>query len=363
MAYEIDFIGSNNVFSDATAIGFRWKDALGNYTVGVFDGGTSALGTALKGHMETYYFDSSNEKKTVDYVFCSHPHEDHASGLKEILENFDVKKLYMNRPWNHIDELFKRVSDGRITKDSLTRRLKEDYPYIADLEDIANEKNIPIYDAFEGDTIGDKLTVLSPSKEFYLDLIAEDQKDIMKKSNPISELFSKVVAFVKNIAESWTDEKLRENVSTDPINETSTVLLGRMGNEQFLLTGDVGIKGLRKAIDYADSISNSLKDNVDIYEIPHHGGRHNVSPSIMNDLVGEIVDEGKKNGKYAFACVGAGSDHPKKMVVNAFIRRGAIVCKTDGHTVNHHEGNMPTRYGWGPVSPLGFSEEVEDWDE
>lgn len=363
MAYEIEFVGNSEVSKDATAICFRWKDSFGKFATGVFDGGTSELGGALKRHMETYYYDNSSGKTTVDFVICSHPHEDHASGLKEILENLDVKALYMNRPWNHIDELFNRVSDGRITKNSLARRLKEDYHYIADLEDIANEKNIPIYDAFEGDTIGGKLTVLSPSKEFYLDLIAEDQKDIMKKSNPVSELFSRVVAFVKNIAESWTDEKLRENVSTDPINETSTVLLGRMDDEQFLLTGDVGIKGLRNAIDYADSIFNSLKDKVKIYEMPHHGGRHNVSPSILNDLVGKILNEGDTNGKAAYACVGKGSDHPKKMVVNAFIRRGAATYKTNGTIIWHHVGDMPEREGWVPVSKLGFSTTVEDWED
>lgn len=363
MGYEIDFVGSSEVSKDATAICFRWKKLDGKFVVGVFDGGTSELGGTLKSNMEQYYFDDSDDKKTIDYVFCSHPHEDHASGLKEILENLDVKALYMNRPWNHIDELFDRVSDGRITKDSLVRRLKEDYHYIADLEDIANEKDIPIYDAFEGDTIGGKLTVLSPGKEFYLDLIAEDQKDIMKKSNPVSELFSRVVAFVKNIAESWTDEKLRENVTTDPINETSTVLLGRMDDEQFLLTGDVGIRGLRKAIDYANSISSSIKDNVTVYEIPHHGGRHNVSPSILNQLIGDILSVGDTNDKSAFACVGFHSDHPKKMVVNAFIRRGVAVYKTNGKTINHRRGVMPARNGWSQAPNLEFSTIVEDWDD
>lgn len=33
---------------------------------------------------------------------------------------------------------------------------------------------------------------------------------------------------------------------------------------------------------------------VNFYQIPHHGSRHNLSPSIMNKMVGNIVSEGIK---------------------------------------------------------------------
>lgn len=49
----------------------------------------------------------------------------------------------MNRPWLYIDELYK-ISDKKIIPKTLEDRLKEDYPYIKALEDIANEKNIKI---------------------------------------------------------------------------------------------------------------------------------------------------------------------------------------------------------------------------
>ena len=38
-------------------------------------------------------------------------------------------------------------------------------------------------------------------------------------------------------------------------------------------------------------------------QIPHHGGRHNVSPSILDRLIGEIVDEDETIGKTAFVSV------------------------------------------------------------
>lgn len=46
----------------------------------------------------------------------------------------------MNRPWLYINELYKYISDKGFAKKTLEDRLKEDYPYIKALEDIANEK-------------------------------------------------------------------------------------------------------------------------------------------------------------------------------------------------------------------------------
>jgi len=32
---------------------------------------------------------------TLDYVVCTHPHEDHIGGMKDIIENFDIGQLYL----------------------------------------------------------------------------------------------------------------------------------------------------------------------------------------------------------------------------------------------------------------------------
>lgn len=160
----------------------------------------------------------------------------------------------------------------------------------------------------------------------------------------------------------WGKDSLKENATTEPDNETSTVILGDMEGEYFLLTGDVGIRGLRCAIEYADSIGSNIQENVTFYEIPHHGGRHNVSPSILNDLLGEIVEEGTTTSKTAYTCTGKGSDHPRQMVVNAFVRRGVKVYTTDGRTIFHKYGNMPKREGWTSLTSLEFQEDVEDWN-
>lgn len=366
MAYELDFIGVNKKTDDATAIGIRWKKPDGGYTVGVFDGGTAAYGEVLKDHMIQYYF-NGQKGGYIDFVICSHPHGDHATGLKAILENFEVGTLYMNCPWDYADELYDRIKDHRMTPKTLAEHLRAIYDKTAALEEIAQKRGIEICSVFEGDVIADKLIVLSPSKEFYLDMIAESEKTTMLESVSEQEntgLLHCAVEAARQvlnwIAETWDADSLRENVKTQPDNETSTVILGEMEDETFLLTGDVGIKGLKCAMDYADSINKGIQENVTLYEIPHHGGRRNLSPSIMDRLVGEIVEQGIETGKRAIVCTGKDSDHPKRMVVNAFLRRGVKVHNASGYIIQHCCGNMPSR-GWVSSVSLEFYDEVEEW--
>lgn len=366
MAYEIDFVGVDNESKkDADAIAFRWKDVSGNYKIAVYDGGLQAHGEKLEWLLNKYYFNDTSDiqSKVIDCVICSHSDLDHVSGLKNILEKFDVKALYMNRPWLYIDDIWDNVNDGRITKESLIRRLKEKYRYISELEEIAQNKKIPIYEVFQGTVIEDILTVLSPSKDFYLNLLVESRKTPLV-NNYEGTFFSRIIEAVKHVKdlfETWNTEALREDVSTTAENEMSVVIYGKI-DDNFLLTGDAGIRALDKSIIYSQDIGMEIKDTVKFIQMPHHGGRHNVSPSILNRLIGNIVKEGTGIKKIAFVSVAKDSEHPLQMVVNAFRRRGVSVYKTEGNIINHSV-HMPSRVGWSSLKSLDFEERVEAWDD
>lgn len=238
MSYEIDFIGvGSEVKQDADAFCFRWVDSYGKdgnplYKIGVFDGGFESHGKAMAQHLNKYYFDDANGEKTrnekvIDFVFVSHADQDHVSGLKEILEEFNVKALYMNRPWEYVEELYEIVKDGRITLKSLEERLKTSYSNIAALEEIAEKNSIPITPAFAGDVISERLRVLSPSKSFYLTLLAESNKTPETETvfESAQKVVQKIKAYLLNILEDWNTETLHEGVTTSAENETSIVLL------------------------------------------------------------------------------------------------------------------------------------------
>ena len=374
MSYEVDFIGAGSeVKKDADAICFRCLDGSDDwghpiYKVGVFDGGFEAHGKKMIEHMNQYYFNSSSDReKVIDFVFVSHPDQDHTIGIKTILENFAVRNLYMNRPWLYADELFDKVNDGRMTRESLRRKLRDTYKTIADIEDIALEKGIAIHEAFQGDEIEGKLLIASPSRQFYLDLLVESEKTpLVEDKSPLSMLFSDVIKGVKNyrysLFETWTKELLREEVETSAENETSIILRGKIDFDGFLLVGDAGVRALNEAMDYLDSIGEDIRNSVELYQIPHHGSRHNVNPSTLDRMLGSKLPEGGTRGYCAVASVAENSDHPLKMVTNAYIRRGARVPNTKGITFWYCKGNMPPRY-CDNAKYVEFSHFVEAYEE
>lgn len=370
MAYEIDFIGVNKsaCSSDADAICLRWRDGDG-YKVGIVDGGFEAHGKAMVEHLNKYYFTGRKaEDNVIDFIVVTHADQDHVSGLKVVIDNFTVGKLYMNRPWKYAGELLPVVRDGRTTVNSLKDDLKKAYSSIAEIEELAISHGIEICDAFEGVCIESKLQIVSPSKGFYLQLLAESPKtsaeEQLKEKRIISKGFSRIKESILNVFEDFGIETLREGEKTSAENEMSVVLLGCFDDSSFLLTGDAGIRALGNAISYMGSESIDVRSGISFYQIPHHGSRHNVSPSLLDKLLGAKLqrDIALRCNRVAVASVAENSDHPRKMVTNAFIRRGVRVYKTNGGTICHSHGAMPDR-DWGAVPEIGFSDYVESWDD
>lgn len=66
-------------------------------------------------------------------------------------------------------------------------------------------------------------------------------KTPLEKSNvhesAARKIVNKLVQYVKNLIESWTDEKLREDVETTSENEMSVVVLGKWMKRIFFLQG------------------------------------------------------------------------------------------------------------------------------
>ncbi|MGZ0042354.1 hypothetical protein [Paenibacillus ottowii] len=105
------------------------------------------------------------------------------------------------------------------------------------------------------------------------------------------------------------------------------MLYGDFDGTKVLLTGDAGKDALTRASYFAESQQIDLKQ-CSFVQVPHHGSRRNVSPSVLNKIIGEKVAEGSTANKSAYVSVAKQSeDHPKKVVVNAFIRRGATVFR------------------------------------
>lgn len=345
---EIDFIEAGDKDSgDAITIRHHRNSLDWIYVV---DGGYTNDGQKLVRHIRDYY----NKPSYIDHVVLTHPDADHASGLVTLLGEYRVERLWMNRPWEHVDELmprFERYQD----RDRLIARLKRDFPKAAELEQLANEKNIEIKHAFRGTRIGE-FTVLSPSKATYLDLIVESDKTPVPAARMVARLEEVVTAA------AWGEENLKGDTDgTSAENETSIVQFANVCERKVLLTGDAGVRALAEAHQAAENLGESTSD-LDWFHVPHHGSRRNLSSDVLDLwLGGKLTAPADSPSPRAIISANQKDlEHPKKAVVRALIHRGRRVIQTDG-TLSIRTNGAPDRgTDWTTVEPLDYPDEQEN---
>lgn len=356
IGYEIDFLPVGNGEKSGDAIAVRYGEP-GNYKVMVVDGGTKESGQALVDHIKEHYGTTH-----VDYVVNTHPDADHASGLEVVLEQLSVGEVWVHRPWEYAEEICHWFKDGRITDQSLAERLRDLLSHAYRLEELATGKGIPVYEPYAGSKIGD-FHVLSPTLDWHLELVPQFNKTPEAKTAGLAEALKSYGLRALEKVASWVDEHwhietLPEDGETSCENESSVILYGNFAGRGVLLTGDAGIRALGKAADQAIGLGFDLTTSRFI-QVPHHGSRRNVSPSILNRIVGPQVAQGAEATKTAFVSASKTSEtHPRKVVTNAFLRRGTNVHQTKGQS-KRHSHNMPERAGWVASTPVPFHAQVE----
>jgi len=355
--FEIDFM-QLDAKSSADAIPVRYE-LNGVTRIHLTDGGFQSSGDDVVEYINKYY----DKPTKIDAVIVTHPDGDHAGGLRTVLDEFEIGALWMLRPWDYVDELIDRFSRFS-NKDNLAKRLKEIYPNIAALEEIALENNIPIFDPFQGAGIGD-FTVMAPSKERYLDLIVESEKtpesskqEARESFGAAATLLEKAISFIKAL---WGDENFPED-ETSPENEMSIIQYANLCDKRTLLTGDAGRGTLQEAADYAPHIGLSLP-GIDNFQTPHHGSRRNLSTEILDQWIGPRLANKPEEGAEKFRAVISASkedgDHPRKTVVRALIHRGAKVLTTEEASKRVGQ-NAPDREGWVAATGAPYPEDQEE---
>lgn len=350
---EIDFLPVGDSNGDCICLRYGQDDA---FYIHVVDGGFTDTAARAIEHIEKHY----GKGVFINHMVLTHADNDHAMGLIGILEHFEVRELWMNRPWLYAAETIHSFHDNW-SVEGLTKYLKDKHPYLVELERIATEKGTTIHSVFQGAVIG-SFTVLAPSYQRYLRLIPDLDKSppsyAPKTTNPFSNIWEATKDVVAKVFEDWGVETLDKNPpATSASNETSVVQFGVLGEKKVLLTGDVGPEGLNEAADYATAAG--LMARPDMMQVPHHGSRRNVTPAVLNRWLGPPLPFEGVVGS-AFCSVGKDADiYPRKKVKNAFTRRGYPVHATRGETKYFFHG-WTLRPGWGASKAEPFSNEVED---
>lgn len=358
--FELDFLDVETSKS-GDAIALRYK--LGNdgrQYVHVVDAGFQSTGTALVEHIRNYY----DSRLSVDHAVATHNDGDHSGGLREVLEKCEVGKLWMLCPWHYASALIDRF-DTYSSVDRLVARLKEAYPNLAALEEIAQRRGIEIGEPFQGAQIG-AFRVMAPSKARYLELVLASEKTPSASNH--SAFFGQVRTGVMNAASAvaysrivtkyvpaaWGVE-IFSSESTRCENEMSVIQYANLCDKGILLTGDAGRGALTEAADYLSLVHFTLP-RLDYFQVPHHGSRRNVSSDVLDRFLGERLSNELPPGQHRFVAMisSAKEDeaHPRKAVVRAMIHRGGVVTATEGSSKCFHQnGNFR---GWGPAAALPY---------
>ena len=368
MEYEIDFIpvGEGSKSGDAICLRYSYDDGV-SWHVGVIDGGTQDSGESLCQHIEKYY-----KTKTIDFLICTHPDQDHASGPSVILDNLIVNKVLMHCPWDYVDYIYDAVNDGRVTKQSLKQKLIDGHPYAYSIYEKAIDKGIPIYHPFSdhNDHGVPALNIVGPSEEYYLKQlvnfrsindVTEDQDSEFGLLKSLLEASKKAVNWV---SETWDDEKLvdPEADATSCENSSSVISFFDFDGKRVLFTADAGVGALNEAATSIEQLGHPLQ-SFSFVQVPHHGSKRNIGPTVLNRLIGSPKIFGSDTVLTAFVSAAKEGEpkHPNKRVTNAFNRRGAKVIATQGHTKYHYTSGTPDRE-WSKAEPIPFYNEVEDDD-
>ena len=195
-----------------------------------------------------------------------------------------------------------------------------------------------------------------------MDLIVESEKtpqSIQAQQTFTAKVVEAAAAFLKAVwgAEAFSPEEPSAE------NEMSVVQYANLCGKRVLLTADTGRAGLAEAADYAPFVGLTLP-GIDQFQVPHHGGRRNVSTELLDRWLGPILHPKPAARNERFTAIISASpkdkDHPRKAVVRAMIHRGGMVVTTKEGKDLRTGHNAPAREGWVPAVPMQYPDEQEE---
>lgn len=101
-------------------------------------------------------------------VVLSHNDADHFDGIPYLIERGAVSAVYTLLLLKYKDELLNRIGDGRLTRDSIARRIEEIYANIYSLSG-----SVTLKDMFEDTYVASGVTIFGPDKDYALDAVAK----------------------------------------------------------------------------------------------------------------------------------------------------------------------------------------------
>jgi beta-lactamase superfamily II metal-dependent hydrolase len=346
----------------------------------LIDGGcASDAGTVLE-------FLRSRNATALYSVVCTHPHNDHASGLIKLVKD---KSICFCTAWMH--DLTKHASTDALRRavsanSSEAQGVKEVLETTKELASAFAShtfygRSITPQEPFAGQTISNfpSLTVLGPTQIFYKNALEEFIKEELPSHTFLSALLAATPAAGLNVpvpTSGWRsalsgppfpmstlssligspaipppptsttfapdmssllsgllkNSSVEKSPKTQPFNNTSVILGMQYMGQKLLFTADAGAETL-------DAVPPHWK-NLKWMQVPHHGSEGNLSQTNIERFCPE----------YAYISACGDTSHPNSAIVNGFIKVRTAVFSTHKGNPGHlwfHLGNVPQRIGCG----------------
>jgi beta-lactamase superfamily II metal-dependent hydrolase len=341
--YDIDFLavenedGNSNKSGDAIVIRIS-ATGYNNPLIIVIDAGYTSTGDQVADHLLKLY-----GSVHIDLLISTHPDSDHLNGIRTVLERCDVDELLIHLPDRYRD------ASSLGNHDKLIEVLA-----------LAVEHGVTVSEPFTGLTrFADSIRVLGPSQDYYLQLLDDmlDAEQVAKSSfsSGAGALLQLAKRTLAKVLSYLPIETLGDDDDNSSRNQSSAIVLLTVDDHRVLFTGDAGIEALSRAADeYEARFGSFASTPLALFQIPHHGSKHNSGPSILTRVLGE---HGAAYGEtIAVASSSKTSEkHPSPKVTNAVLRRGVTPYATEGVSLWYHSGGAQ-RDEWSgtatPVPPL-----------
>src|SRR6267378_1343415 len=230
MNCEIEFLAVGDASKAGDAIVIRYGD-VSAYELMIVDAGNLDSGRDLVNHIRKEFGASS----IISHVVLTHCDADHASGLREVLAELNVRNLWLHIPWLCAEAARPYFAEKNWSDNQVASAIRKEYGLIDEIVKLALNKKINIFQPFAGLKVGPFL-VVSPYQRAYEVLLPQfnrtpdpDQAAIEalgwwigKPPSFFFKLFEKAAATVQRwVTETWEGEILKDGGVTSATNESS----------------------------------------------------------------------------------------------------------------------------------------------
>jgi len=341
---EIDFLSGSESDPKSTssydAIVARFQEQQDEeQKVIVIDAGFADIGNDVVNFLADTY---STDK--VDLMISTHPDRDHLNGLVTAIQQLNVTELLIHQPRKYRSNL-----TGFTNLDNLD-----------DLLAFAESQGVVVTDPYTGlSRFNGRLRILGPTEDFYKNCLEaqfdpEVQAQFAQHPSPLASLLGSLERVASQVLSHLPIETLGNDGKTHPRNDSSVITVLTLDGHRHMLTGDAGIPALVQAADYYEASYGSFAENpLCMYQIPHHGSKHNSGKAILSRILGDHGTPHNPDHHVLISAAKASKKHPSPKVTNAVIRRGTKqdnLGVTNGGSLCHHH-NATVRRGYGPITP------------